>query len=144
MTDEIPFPQTERVALGDDVLSQSLLDGGGERVEAARRGLVASAEGDGIVHFQVHSPRKPVRELVDAFSELRVGGSVDDTAWRLVVKLQNHDSVLLQLPREEILRQVVSESRRELLGHRVQDGKNTIGDVQCGKGALVPDRAEQS
>jgi hypothetical protein len=86
-----------------------------------------------------------VRELVDAFSSLFVG-SVDDASdvEPLDVEPQNERPVHVQLPLEEILREVVSESRRELPGHRVHDVSNTIGDDQGWTAAVVPDLAQQT
>jgi hypothetical protein len=141
--DKIFITQPERRALGDRVILQIRLDIVSERFEASRRGPVAFVTVDVRGRFQVHSPRKPVRELVDAFLPL-CDGSVDDAAFGLVVEPQNGRPVHVQLPLEEILREVVSEIRRELLGHRVHDGSNTIGDHQLGTADVVtPDVAEE-
>ena len=138
--DKIFVTQPEHRALGDRVLLQLRLDLVSERVEALRRGPVAFAKVfkvDELGLFPVHLPRKPVNELVDAFPP-SLDVSVDDAAYVPGVEPQNERPVHVLLPLEEILREVVPESRRELAGHRVHDVRNIGGDVQDGTADDIP------
>ena len=143
--DKIFITQPERRALGDRVILQIRLDIVSERVEALRRGPVAFVfvfKVDELGLFPVHSPRKPVRELVDAFPPL-VFVSAHDASVGRDVEPQNERPVHLQLTLEEVFREVVPERRGELFRHRVQDIGHIARDLQHRTAAAAPDLAEE-